>query len=197
MSQSAGPSGSTVTNTLSSLASNSVISQNSTSILTVLPGVTGTNTAHHVPNATTSSSGSGAVGTQNSSAPVSGNHATPVGAIVGGVIGGLFLVFLILLCLFLRRRRQKRELQLPDGISPFAPSLFVREAADGNSQPYESERWATATYSNSNSTSDSNRGNVRKFGNPPVVNRVIHEDSGRRFRLGQLVEEIPPGYSAE
>lgn len=31
----------------------------------------------------------------------------------------------------------------------------------------------------------------------PAVHRVVHEDSGRRFRQQELIEDTPPGYSPD
>jgi hypothetical protein len=127
-----------------------------------------------------------------------------VGAIVGVVVGGVIVVILVLLLLFLRRRRQKSELWSPQAVSPFIPISIVREATGSDSpasrpgaanQLYDP--WLNSSHSHFVSTSQSNRRVVRKQAEPPVVNQLMHEDSGRRFHQGQVIEDIPPGYSAD
>jgi hypothetical protein len=173
----------------------------------VFPGTSSTNAAHNGANSTTSASLAG--GTLSSSAPGLGNHTTPVGAIVGGAVGGFALLILVLLFLFLRRRRQKNGHQIPDNISPFVSTAFVREVPgnDGHAVSPTSrtgttnqlyDPWTSASHSHSTSTSENNLGVVRKYGDQPVVTQqLVHEDSGRRFPLRQVIEEVPPGYSAD
>jgi hypothetical protein len=57
---------------------------------------------------------------------------------------------------------------------------------------------ASDTYSQSVSTSESNMQVMRKGGQTaPVVTRMVHKDSGRRYRRQELIEEIPPDYSPD
>ncbi|KAG6907196.1 hypothetical protein DXG01_009976, partial [Tephrocybe rancida] len=72
-------------------------------------------------NTTTTSSGS-ATPTSESGSPSSSRHATPVGAIVGGVVGAL-LVILCILAFLLYRRRRSHQRALLGSVDAFPPPV--------------------------------------------------------------------------
>ena len=192
----------TSTSTTTNVLPNSPNSSHSNS--TALPGMSGT-ISTHVPSSTSRSSN--ATGSLASSVnATSGSHSTPIGAIVGGAVGAFILILLILL-LLLRRRQRKAEIRSPENMSPFMVTSAEYGISASNDPPTSALLMRDQVYDSWNAFDRNSRSvstsecdpRVMRQGEKvaPAVHRVVHEDSGRRFRQQELIEDTPPGYSPD
>ncbi|KAG6835606.1 hypothetical protein H0H93_016579, partial [Arthromyces matolae] len=154
-------------------------------------------------------SGTGPSGAQTS------QSGRPIGAVVGGVVGGLALIALLLLALWCRRRRRrvsKPEVEAAPHLVPAASSSFSSTSllstahAERETTPGALMSFNAAHGNDANIPATFDR--VRAFRKGENSDRsqssfnattVVHEDSGARFIPSQsnpVVEDIPPLYTA-
>ena len=74
----------------------------------------------------------------NSGTTVAGaNKSSPIGAIVGGVLGGLLFVIVIFLFLYYRRAKKKRHANEVEQVQPFYDDIPSSGAGPSSTSPYE------------------------------------------------------------
>ncbi|KAK7021844.1 hypothetical protein VNI00_017237 [Paramarasmius palmivorus] len=173
-----------------------------------------------------STSGGSKPGEQSGSASGgSESGKTPVGAIVGGVVGGVAVLVLLGLGVFffLRRRKRSRDAELTagsggyissssgaNGVSPYPYSMLSvsknsspRKAAVSTPDPYPDDVGAAST-SSENRTSTGAPGSTlwdmqdaqRAAVREDVLERR-HYDSGIRYPQTQHFVDIPPDYTSQ
>ncbi|KAG6835605.1 hypothetical protein H0H93_016578 [Arthromyces matolae] len=157
----------------------------------------------------TNLSGSTPSGSQQS------QSGTPVGAIVGGVVGGLAVIALALFVFWCWRRRRRAHAFHPSveiETATTIPTTSRRSSLSSPGSPSHRGTMPPMSFNEANSTTGdvpspiqapsifSQLRPVRKgeYSNstPSTTSLLVHEDSGVRFNPSMMVDDIPPSYTA-
>ncbi|KAJ6504977.1 hypothetical protein C8R45DRAFT_543592 [Mycena sanguinolenta] len=139
-----------------------------------------------------SKSGSGSPPTDTSSRTALPNHKVPVGAIVGGVIGGLAVIGVVLAFLLWRRprkhrysMREKNKLDLEHGLDPVSSTVAVTTAGSATTAapPPEMRRDHRKRLKQMQDT-------VLQLRNISITEPAVESESASQQQVAPLLEEI-------